>query len=47
MVLSGGTSIYDAEMEPRLEEQFPFLEVKEEVTPRYQFRWQRSSVSEI
>ena len=29
--------IYDAEMEQRLKEQFPFLEVKEEVIPRYKF----------
>jgi hypothetical protein len=29
--------IYDAEMEQRLNEQFPFLEVKEEVIPRYRF----------
>ena len=29
--------MYDAEMEQRLKEQFPFLEVKEEVIPRYRF----------
>jgi hypothetical protein len=29
--------IYDAEMEQRLKEQFPFLEVKEEVIPMYKF----------